>query len=98
MIPPGPPATFADMPETQGGAPWWQVAAAFLLVAAPMYLLMRALVKLVREAYGFSVTEPDPDPPLLICSSCHNTVMESDFIHCPYCGAKLPERGPDGTL
>jgi uncharacterized paraquat-inducible protein A len=86
------------MSESDGGAPWWQVAAAFLLVSAPLYLLMRAIVKLVREAYGFSPAEPDEGPPLTICGACHNTVMEPDFSHCPYCGAKLPERARDGTL
>jgi uncharacterized paraquat-inducible protein A len=86
------------MSEAQSGAPWWQVAAAFLLVAAPLYLLMRAIVKLVRDAYGFSESETDPGPPLTICGACHNTVMESDFVHCPYCGAKLSRPGQDGAL
>jgi hypothetical protein len=62
--------------------------AAFALVATPVYLVMRFLVGLVRQAYGFDGAG-DQGPPLRICSSCHNTVLESDYTHCPYCGAVL---------
>jgi hypothetical protein len=86
------------MPEPDSGTPLWQVIAAFLLVSAPVYLLMRVLVKLVRQAYGFQPAPPDDGPPLRICQSCQNTVMESDFSHCPSCGAPLPETGPGTAL
>ena len=62
----------------------------FLVIVAPMYLLFRYFVKVVREAYGFAELPPDEGPPLRICPACHNTVLEQDFSHCPYCGAALP--------
>jgi len=71
-----------------------QICGTFLLVVAPLYLLFRYFVGIVRQAYGF-----DPSPldgrPLRICGQCHNTVMEDDFSCCPYCGATLPPP-PDG--
>jgi uncharacterized paraquat-inducible protein A len=62
----------------------------FLVVVAPIYLVFRYFVKLVRQAYGFEAPPQDDGPPLRVCGSCHNTVLEADFSHCPYCGAPLP--------
>lgn len=71
----------------------------FLVIVAPLYLVFRWFVKLVRQAYGFAEEPVDEGPPLRICGSCHNTVLELDFVHCPYCGAALSaltESKPDG--
>ncbi len=62
----------------------------FLLIVAPLYLLLRYFVKVVRQSYGFEPVPEDEGPPLRVCSACHNTVLEPDFPHCPYCGATLP--------
>jgi uncharacterized paraquat-inducible protein A len=62
----------------------------FLLVAAPVYLVMRWIASLARDAYGFGPQEETADAPLRVCPACHNTVLESDYAHCPYCGAELP--------
>ena len=62
----------------------------FVLFAAPFVLLMRALGRLARVSYGFVEPEEDDGPVLRVCASCHNTVLEEDFAHCPYCGAPLP--------
>jgi hypothetical protein len=67
-----------------------RTCATFLLIAAPCYLVFRWLVKLARQAYGFDVPAEDEGPPLRICARCHNTVLEPEFSHCPYCGAPLP--------
>jgi hypothetical protein len=68
----------------------------FMLVVAPVYLVFRFFVKLVRQAYGFDPPPPEDGPPLRICAGCHNTVLEADFTHCPYCGAVLaPQPGDD---
>jgi hypothetical protein len=77
------------VPEPSGGASAWQIAAIFFVVIAPVYLILRFFVGLVRDAYGFRVPA-DPGPEYRICGSCHNTVMEDDFSHCPYCGTELP--------
>jgi hypothetical protein len=66
----------------------------FVLLVAPVYLTLRFLVGLVRHAYGFD--GGDEGDPLRICARCHNTVLEPDFQHCPYCGAEL-EGAPSGT-
>ncbi len=67
------------------------------LIVAPIYLLLRYFVKLIRYRYGFAELPEDTGPPLRICEGCHNTVLEVDFQHCPYCGRPLPplEPGPD---
>jgi uncharacterized paraquat-inducible protein A len=72
----------ADLP---GG---WQIAAAFVLVAAPAYVVARVLVKLAREAYGCAPGS-EPDDQLRVCQACHSTVLETEYSHCPYCGAEL---------
>ncbi len=69
---------------------------AFLVVVAPLYLVFRYFVKVVRQAYGFEPVPPDDGPPLRVCGACHNTVLEADFSHCPYCGVELP-RAPVGA-
>jgi hypothetical protein len=66
-----------------------RTVAIFLVLMAPVYYLLRFFVKLIRYRYGFGVHE-DEGPPLRVCSACHNTVLETDFLHCPYCGASLP--------
>ena len=63
--------------------------ATFLLIMAPVYYLFRVLVKLVRQAYGFSDEDTDQEPPLQVCMSCGNTMLESDYAHCPYCGSAM---------
>jgi hypothetical protein len=65
-----------------------RVIAVFLLLMTPVYLLLRLFVKLIRQAYGFD--DEEQGPPLRVCSSCNNTVLEPDFEHCPYCGEELP--------
>jgi hypothetical protein len=63
---------------------------------APVYLLFRLFVRLIRQAYGFDVYEDDGSP-LRVCDRCNNTVLESDFEHCPYCGKSLPQHdNPEG--
>jgi hypothetical protein len=64
--------------------------AVFLLLVAPLVLLFRAIVRLARQAYGFDPQLPDDGPALRVCARCHNSVLEPDFDHCPYCGAALP--------
>jgi hypothetical protein len=71
-----------------------KTAAVFLLLMAPVYYLLRLFVKLVRYAYGFDDLPGDEGPPLRVCGSCHNTVLEPEFEHCPYCGAQLPAAEP----
>lgn len=61
-----------------------------LLIVLPLYLLLRYFVKLVRQAYGFEPQPEEDGPPLRVCGACHNTVLEADFVHCPYCGGPLP--------
>ena len=62
----------------------------FLAIVAPIYLVMRSLVRLTRIRYGFVEDPVDDGPELRICQRCGNTVMELDFQHCPYCGLALP--------
>jgi hypothetical protein len=64
--------------------------AVFFVIITPIYLMLRYFVKLIRWSYGFDVPPEDPGPPLRICEGCHNTVLELDFQHCPYCGRMLP--------
>lgn len=64
-------------------------AAIFLLMAAPVYLVLAAITRMARAYYGFGAPVEDEGPPLRICAACHNTVLESDYTHCPYCGAEL---------
>ena len=79
------------MPEPGGDTPGClSVGAMFLVLAAPVYLLLRYFVRLVRSAYGFDEPVEDDDMRLRVCASCHNTVLEADYQHCPYCGAELP--------
>ena len=78
------------MPETSNGTGCLPVIAVFLLIVTPLYLVMRFFVSLVRQAYGFD-TPDDDGPPLRICGRCHNTVLEPDFQHCPYCGNALAD-------
>ena len=59
------------------------------LILTPIYLYFRYFMKVVRAYYGFSDPE-DEGPPIRVCPSCDNTVLEQDFTHCPYCGAELP--------
>jgi hypothetical protein len=66
------------------------IVAVFLAIMAPLYLLFRFFVRLVRQAYGFDSPGADEGPPLRVCFGCNNTVLEADFAHCPYCGAELP--------
>lgn len=61
--------------------------AIFALVASPVYLLLRVVAKTARQLYGFD--RPPDEPPLVICQQCHNTVLETGWLHCPYCGAPL---------
>lgn len=80
------------MDALDGGAGCLRTVAVFALIVAPLYLLLRFFVKVVRQAYGFDAEPPDDEPPLRICRACHNTVMERDFDHCPYCGSRMPDR------
>lgn len=66
--------------------------AIFALVASPVYLLLRVVVRSARQMYGFE--EVPDEPPLVICQSCHNTVLEAGWTHCPYCGTALPVPEP----
>ena len=66
----------------------------FLVLVAPVYLVFRYFIKVVRQAYGFEPVPPDEGPPLRVCGQCHNTVLEADFSHCPYCGAPLTPVDP----
>jgi uncharacterized paraquat-inducible protein A len=70
-------------------------ALVFLLIVAPLYLLLRFFVKVIRAAYGFDQAADD-EPPLRICAACHNSILEEDYQHCPYCGAPL-DRKPTST-
>lgn len=71
------------------GAGCLRTLALFALVASPVYLLLRVVARTARQLYGF---DPEPDePPLRICQNCHNTVLEGDWTHCPYCGQPLPD-------
>ena len=63
--------------------------AIFLLMAAPVYLVLAAITRMARAYYGFGADAVDDGPPLRICAACHNTVLEPDYVHCPYCGAEL---------
>jgi hypothetical protein len=65
------------------------VGVAFLVLMAPVYWLFRTLVKLTRIAGGFAPAPSDDGPPLRICPSCHNTVLEPEFERCPYCAGGL---------
>jgi hypothetical protein len=71
-----------------------QICGMFAIIVLPVYLVMRYFVKLIRLAYGFDGAEADDGPPLRICSQCHNTVLEDDFTHCPYCGNSLASASP----
>lgn len=64
--------------------------AAFFIIVSPLYLLMRFFVRMIRVYYGFDTGDPDAGPPLRVCDGCHNTVLEPDYQHCPYCGRALP--------
>lgn len=65
--------------------------AIFVLMALPVYLVLAAISRMARAYYGFGVTDVDDGPPLRICGQCHNTVLEPEFAHCPYCGAALAD-------
>lgn len=80
-----------DVTPPAEGSACLQTLAIFAIVVAPLYLLLRYFVKIIRQAYGFEAQPPDTEPPLRICGSCHNTVMEREFVHCPYCGATMPD-------
>ena len=67
-----------------------KLLAMFLVVVAPVYLMMRVLVKLARLRYGFLPEPPDDGRPLRVCFSCNNSILEGGFSHCPYCGEVLP--------
>ena len=67
-----------------------KLLAMFLVVVAPVYLMMRALVKLARLRYGFLPEPPDDGRPLRVCYGCNNSILETGFSHCPYCGQVLP--------
>lgn len=62
----------------------------FLLVVTPFYLLLRALVTLARLRYGFLPEPADDGRPLRVCFACGNSILETGFSHCPYCGRELP--------
>lgn len=75
-------------PAATDGAGCLRTVAIFALVASPVYLLLRVIARSARQMYGF---DPPPDePPLVVCTQCHNTVLEAAWNHCPYCGAVLP--------
>jgi len=78
-------------PSPSQSAACLQTVAVFAILIAPLYLLLRLFVKAVRQTYGFDTEAPDEEPPLRICARCHNTVMEREFAHCPYCGALMPD-------
>ena len=61
----------------------------FLLLTLPVYALLRAIAGMARAYYGFGGAPVDDGPPLRVCGGCHNTVLEQDFSHCPYCGRSL---------
>ncbi len=73
-----------------GAAACLYTVAVFLVIVAPLYLMLRFFVRLIRAYYGFDPVPDDPGPPLRVCAGCHNTVLEKDFTHCPYCGQTLP--------
>jgi len=67
-------------------------ALVFALMALPVYLVLAAISRMARAYYGFDPAgHGDDGPALRICGQCHNTVLEPDFAHCPYCGAALPD-------
>lgn len=74
------------------GAGCFSTGALFLLLAAPFIIILRTIGKLARVRYGFADPIIDDGPPIRICTKCHNTVLEEDYAHCPYCGELLPER------
>lgn len=67
------------------------VLAIFGLLTLPVYFVLRTYVTLIRQSYGFERAPPDEEYPVRVCPNCHNTIMEDDFQHCPYCGTPLPE-------
>ncbi len=69
-----------------GCVPTW---ALFLLLSAPFVILLRMIGRLARIRYGFGDPPTDDGIPIRICEACHNTVLERDYAHCPYCGARL---------
>lgn len=71
-----------------GGLATWVL---FLLLAAPSIMLLRMLGRLARVRYGFGDPPVDDGPPIRVCGECHNTVLETDYTHCPYCGSQLTE-------
>lgn len=90
-------APVATLATPSPSGPWGIFLAGSLLIA-PIYLLMRVFVKLVRQTYGFEPVKTPPGPPLRICQKCHNTVLETEYSHCPYCGAPLPEPAEDDII
>jgi len=86
-----------DDPALPGMARCLASLGAFLLIATPLYLMLRYFVRLIRWRYGFDTDGEDDGPPLRICGGCHNTVLEPDFQHCPYCGRLLDAEG-DGSV
>ncbi len=73
--------------EPADGGGCVRTAAIFVLVASPVYLLLRVVARTARQLYGFDAAPAEP--PLVICQRCHNSVLEPGWSHCPYCGAPL---------
>lgn len=82
--------------EAAQGAGCGRILFVLLLILTPIYLYFRYFMKVVRAYYGFSDAE-DEGPPIRVCPSCHNTVLETDFSHCPYCGLELPPESVVGA-
>lgn len=82
--------------EAAQGAGCGRILFVLLLILTPIYLYFRYFMKVVRAYYGFSDAK-DEGPPIRVCPSCHNTVLETDFSHCPYCGLELPPESVVGA-
>jgi len=83
--------SYPAMPEAAvQGTRCLATIAIFAVLVAPLYLVFRLLVGLVRDAYGFSSGDSERMELCRVCGGCHNTVMEPDFEACPYCGRPLP--------
>ena len=78
-----------DPPSASAPLGCLSTLAMFVIIVSPLYLLLRFFVRLIRAAYGFDGPAAENGPPLRICDGCHNTVLERDFQHCPYCGRPL---------
>lgn len=77
-----------------GSVTTWAI---FILLTAPFVFLLRAIGRLARVRYGFAEFPEDDGPPLRVCAACHNSVLEADYRHCPYCGEPLDSSGVDAA-